>query len=113
MSDTGKILALAKAVSGSETSEISEIKSAINSMTVEEKLLRSDIPGTTVLVTFDSNGNPTSITHSENNVTIRYDEFVWDTYTVTETRTASGKYITITTNLVTLAQTVSDIGEVV
>ena len=93
--------------------EINGLENQINGLNIEETLLRSDIPGTTVTVTFDSNGNPTSIVHTANNVTVRTDSFVWSTGTVTETRTlANGKYITITTNLVTLAQTISDIQEV-
>ena len=105
MADTGKIIALAKAVT-------SDLKNAITSMTVEETLLRSDLPGTTVTVTFDQNGNPATITHSANNTTVRTDVLTWGENTVMEVRTASDKYITITTNLETLAQTVSEIEEV-
>ena len=90
--------------------ETSDLKSAIN---VLENLMSSDIPGTTTTVVTDSNGNPTSITYSANNTTVRTDTFVWGTNTVTETRTlANGKYITITTNLTTLAKTVSEVLEV-
>ena len=85
----------------------------ITNGTIEENLLRSELPGTTVAVTFDSNENPATITHSKNHVTIRTDVFTWGTDTVTEVRTlATGKKITITTNLETLAQTISDVEEV-
>lgn len=93
--------------------ELTELKSAIDASEVKENLLRSEMPGTSTTVTMDSNGNPTSIVHTANSETVRTDTFVWGTGTVTETRTlANGKYITITTNLVTLAQTISDIQEV-
>ena len=79
----------------------------------EESLLRSEMPGTSTTVTTDSDGNPTSIVHTANSATVRTDTFVWGTETVTETRTlANGKYITITTNLETLAQTISAVQEV-
>lgn len=80
---------------------------------IEENLLNSDIPGTTQTVVFDSNGNPTSITHTANNTAVRTDTFVWTSGSVTETRTlASGKYITIATNLTTLETVVSAVQEV-
>ena len=92
---------------------VGTINSALSKMTIEETLLQSELPGTTTTVTMDSDGNPTSIVHTANNETMRTDTFVWGTGTVTETRTlASGKYITITTNLDTLAQTISDVQEV-
>ena len=79
----------------------------------EENLLRSEMPGTSTTVTKDSNGRPTSIVHTANSETIRTDTFVWSTGSVTETRTlANGKYLTITTNLDTLAQTISEVQEV-
>ena len=79
----------------------------------EEKFLLDDLPGTTTTVTMDNNGDPISIVHREGGTTVRTDTFVWGNNTVTETRTIAGKYITITTNLITLAQTVSEILEVV
>lgn len=86
---------------------------SFDDLLIQENLLNSEIPGTTQTVVFDSNGNPTSITHTANNTTVRTDIFVWGTGTVTETRTlATGKYITITVNLDTLAQTISVIQEV-
>jgi len=88
------------------------LSEALNVLDVEETLLRSEIPGTTVVVTFDANGNPATITHSADGSTVRTDVFTWGTGTVTEVRTASSKQITITTNLTTLAQTVSEIEEV-
>ena len=81
-------------------------------MTIEEKLLRSELPGTTQVVTLDSNGNPTMIIHSISEVVIRTDAFTWTENSVTEVRTASDKQITLTTNLTTLEQTVSAITEV-
>ena len=92
--------------------ELTGVKNAIQGMSIEEKLLRDELPGTTTTVTMDNNGNPTSIVHSENGNTVRTDSFVWSENSVVETRTASSKYITITTNLQTLAQAISDIGEV-
>lgn len=92
--------------------EITSLKSEINALSVEETLLRSELPGTTVSVVFDVNGNPTMITHSANGSTVRTDLFVWVNDTVTETRSTAEKRITITTNLSTLAQTVSGIEEV-
>ena len=88
------------------------LKTAINGLTTEEILLRDELPGTTTAVTLNENGNPTSIIHSANGSPVRTDAFVWTEGSVTETRTTSSKYITITTNLETLAQTISDIGEV-
>lgn len=92
--------------------ELNTVKSALTSMTVEEKLLRDELPGTSKTVTFDANDNPVSIVYSADGQTIRTDVFVWSTNTVTETRTASNKYITIITNLETLAQTISEVQEV-
>lgn len=94
-------------------SDLGRLKSALTNGTIEENLLRSEMPGTSTTVTMDSNGNPTSIVHTENSETVRTDSFVWSTNSVVETRTlASGKYITITTNLETLAQTISAVQEV-
>ena len=91
----------------------SSLLTEINSGVIEENLLRSEMPGTSTTVTMDSNGNPTSIVHTANSETVRTDSFVWSTNSVVETRTlASGKYITITTNLETLAQTISAVQEV-
>ena len=84
--------------------------SALGTLTVEEKLLRSELPGTTVTVTFDSNDNPSTITHSVNSTEIRTDVFTWTENSVTEVRTlSSGESITIETNLETLAQTISEV----
>ena len=93
--------------------EKSSLLTEITNSTIEENLLRSELPGTAVVVTFDSNDNPSTITHSKNGTTIRTDVFTWGTDTVTEVRTlATGKKITITTNLETLAQTISEVQEV-
>ena len=93
--------------------DVQSLKTEINSGVIEENLLRSEMPGTSTTVTMDSNGNPTSIVHTANSETVRTDSFVWSTNSVVETRTlASGKYITITTNLETLAQTISAVQEV-
>lgn len=111
--DTAGAGDVTKVWSASKTyGEVTQLKSAIDSMTVEEVLLRSDIPGTTVVVTFDNYGNPATITHSADGSAVRTDVFTWGESSVTEVRTASDKCITITTNLSTLAQTVSDIEEV-
>lgn len=93
--------------------DVTQLKSDLTSMTVEEKLLRSELPGTTVVVAFGSDDNPSSITHSANGTTIRTDVFTWGTGSVEEVRTLStGENITITTNLETLAQTISEVQEV-
>ena len=93
--------------------ENSSLLNAITNSATEEDLLRSEMPGTSTTVTTDSDGNPTSIVHTANSATVRTDTFVWGTGTVTETRTlANGRYITITTNLETLAQTISAVQEV-
>lgn len=81
-------------------------------MREENAMLRSEIPGTVQTVTFDSSGNPATITHSASGSVVRTDVFTWTTNSVTEVRTASNKQITITTNLTTLEQTISAISEV-
>ena len=92
--------------------EVSSLKGGLTTMSVEDKLLRSELPGTTQTVTFDSNNNPSTITHSASGSTIRTDVFTWASNSVTEVRTASNKQITLTTNLTTLEQTISAISEV-
>lgn len=91
---------------------INEIVGESSSLKDEDMLLRNEIPGTTQVVTFDTNKNPLTITHSISGTTVRTDVFTWGTNSVTEVRTLStGKYITITTNLTTLEQTISAITE--
>lgn len=86
----------------------------ITDLQIENMLVHSEIPGTVQTVTFDANNNPSTITHSASGTTVRTDTFTWTTGSVTEVRTLStGKTITITTNLTTLAQTISAITEVV
>ena len=93
--------------------DVSDLKTAIHGVEQEEKILRSELLGVSTTVVMDGNGNPTSITYTKDNETVRTDTFVWGTDSVTETRTlANGKYITITTNLNTLAQTISEVQEV-
>jgi hypothetical protein len=73
-----------------------------------EKLIASIIPGTTQTITFNANGKPYSIVHASNGTTARTDLFTWSDGSVTEVRTLStGETLTIFTNLVTLAQTIS------
>ena len=82
----------------------------VSDLSVIEKLLQSELIGTTQEVTFDGNDNPTTITHKKNGTTIRTDSFVWGTNTVAETRLLStGEHITITTNLTTLETTISGV----
>lgn len=95
-----------------EAPSVADLKSAFDLFSVEETLLRDELPGTTTTVTLDGNGNPTSIVHSADGATVRTDTFVWSTNSVTETRETDEYYITITTNLTTLAQTISEIEEV-
>lgn len=93
--------------------EFTDVLTAIHGVEQEEKILRSELLGVSTTVVMDGNGNPTSITYTKDNATVRTDTFVWGTDSVTETRTlANGKYITITTNLNTLAQTISEVQEV-
>ena len=93
--------------------DLSELSNDYHGIEEEEKILRSELPGTSSTVVMDGNGNPTSITYTKDNATVRTDTFVWSTGSVTETRTlANGKYITIVTNLETLAQTISEVQEV-
>lgn len=93
--------------------DVSRALNAIQGVEQEEKILRSELLGVSTSVVMDGNGNPTSITYIKDNATVRTDTFVWGTDSVTETRTlANGKYITITTNLNTLAQTISEVQEV-
>lgn len=75
-------------------------------------LLNSEIPGTTQTVTFNSNGDPISIIHNKNGITIRTDQITWNTNSIIEKRTlTNGKYIIITTNLDTLETIISEITE--
>lgn len=90
----------------------SDVLRAITKEQIEELLLRDELPGTSKTVTFDSDDNPASITHTANGSTVRTDVFTWGEDSVTEVRTASDKRITITTDLTTLAQTISEIEEV-
>lgn len=70
------------------------------------------IPGTTETVSFDQNGRPESITHTNDIETVRTDTFEWGDNTVTETRTlANGRHIIMTTDLSTLITTISEIQE--
>ena len=103
--------AVDKAWSASKVNgEITEVKGDISLIS---DLMIDEIPGTTKTVTFDNDNNPASITHAANGNTVRTDVFTWTSTTVTEVRTlASGKSITIVTNLETLEQTISDIEEV-
>ena len=92
--------------------DVADLKSAMTQNGVEELLLRDELPGTITTVTMDSNGNPTSIVHSADGETVRTDVFVWSDGSVVETRTSTDYYITITTNLETLTQTISEVQEV-
>ena len=93
--------------------QVTDVLTAIQGVEVIDDLLIDEIPGTSKVVVFDNNGNPSTVTHSANGNTVRTDIFTWTTGSVTEVRTlASGKYITIVTNLETLAQTVSEVQEV-
>ena len=92
--------------------DVSDVKTAIQGIDDIDNLLIGELPGTTQTVTFDSNDNPSTITHSKNGSTVRTDVFTWGTNTVTEVRTAYGKYITITTDLTTLQSVISEVQEV-
>ena len=92
--------------------ELANIGEDLISVSEVSNLFSENIPDTTATVVFGSGGKPAIITHTKNNTAVRTDEFVWSDNSVTETRTlASGKYITITTNLNTLVQSISAIQE--
>lgn len=75
--------------------DIADLKSDLN-------LLLDAIPDTTQSYTF-SDGQVSQITHTRDNSTVRTDAFVYETGTITETRTLStGETLTIQTNLTTL-----------
>lgn len=66
------------------------------------------IPDTVQTIAFDSSGNVQSITHMQNNVTVRTDVFTFGSNTITEVRTlATGESLTIVTNTETLVTTVT------
>ena len=94
--------------------DYSALTEAVGNMSVEEQLLRDELPGTTRTVINGLDGNPFSITHRVGETVVRTDWFTWGENTVTEVRVLeTGKRITIETNLTTLYQTVSAIEEVV
>ena len=95
-------------------SDYSALTDEVGNMSVEEQLLRDELPGTTKQVVNGLDGNPFSVTHKVGETIVRTDWFTWGENTVTETRVlAAGKRITIETNLTTLYQTMSAIQEVV
>lgn len=79
----------------------------ITSLSNDIILLNDEVPNTTQNYTF-TNGRVSQVTHSRNSVIIRTDVFTYGTDTITEVRTlASGKSLTIQTNLSTLVTTVA------
>jgi len=89
--------------------EISDLKSAISEYRL---LFVSEIEDTIQTLTRDSSGNVNGMIHSRNGSTIRTDTYVKANGIFTETRTlASGKYITLITDLSTKVTTISDVQE--
>ena len=83
--------------------DIHDSKSTINIL-----LLSDEIPNTVQSVSFDSNGNVSSISHVSGSTTIRTDAFTFGTGTITEVRTLNtGENLTIITNLTTLQTTIT------
>lgn len=76
---------------------------------VIDNLLLSDmIVGTTQTITKDSNGRVTAVAHTKNGAVQRTDTFTYEANAITEERTlATGEVLTITTNLTTLAETIT------
>lgn len=85
-------------------SELTDIKSTM-------WLEADEIPDTVQSIAFDGSGNVQSITHkkrTDQNVTVRTDEFVFAGSTITETRTLNtGESLTIVTNTNNLQTTVT------
>lgn len=101
-------------VIGSIPPDYSALTDEINGMSIEDQLLRDELPGTTKTVINGLDGNPFSVYHKVGETAVRTDWFSWGENTVSETRVlASGWRVTIDTNLTTLSQTVSEIQEVV
>lgn len=81
--------------------DIANLKSA-STLQVE------NIPDTVQTITFDSDGNVQSITHTRDGVAIRTDAFTFADNTITEVRTLNtGESLTIVTNTNTLQTTVT------
>ena len=92
--------------------EHQQLEGEIDAISESDDLLRDELPGTAKVVTMNADNKPVSIVHSRDGSVVRTDVLTWLTGSMTEVRTlASGKYITIVTNLVTFAQTISDIQE--
>ena len=71
-------------------------------------LQAENIPDTVQTITFDSEGNVQTITHTRDNVAVRTDAFTFAESTITEVRTLStGESLTIVTNITTLQTTVT------
>ena len=96
-------------VTGGVMGEVSDLKSAIN----EDRLLFvSEIEDTVQTLTRDSSGAVTGMIHSRSGNAVRTDTYVKANGIFTETRTlASGKYITLVTDLSTKVTTISDVQE--
>lgn len=81
--------------------EVADLKSA-------SVLQAENIPDTVQTITFDSDGNVQTITHTRDNVAVRTDAFTFAESTITEVRTLStGESLTIVTNTTTLQTTVT------
>ena len=83
------------------SADVGDLKSA-------STLQAENIPDTVQTITFDSDGNVQSITHTRDGVAIRTDAFTFAANTITEVRALNtGESLTIVTNTDTLQTTVT------
>lgn len=75
-----------------------------------DPLLIDEIPGTVQAITRDASGNVVGMTHTKNGEAFRTDTYQKTATTMVETRMlASGRGITITTNLETKQTTITEV----
>ena len=88
--------------------DVVNLQTQINQDVVDLMLQEESIPGTTQSITFDSDGNVSTVLHkNSDNIAIRTDAFTYTANTITEVRTLNtGENLTITINTSTLETTV-------
>lgn len=90
------------------TGAIKEHTDSLGDLKSASTLQAENIPDTVQTITFDSDGNVQTITHTRDNVAVRTDAFTFTESTITEVRTLStGESLTIVTNTTTLQTTVT------
>ena len=100
--------AAAEAVAESIPEDYTELTEEVGSLKSASTLQAENIPDTVQTITFDSEGNVQTITHTRDNVAVRTDAFTFAESTITEVRTLStGESLTIVTNTTTLQTTVT------